>query len=73
MSKITTKQELFAEARDLIVQGVASDLAACCEDGYRITGVDLAECALDQLYGRIEFDLTPQLEKKLAKSLDYYT
>ena len=73
MSKITTKQELFAEARNLIVQGVASDLAACCEDGYRITGVDLAECAIDQLFHRIEFDVTEKMEKELAKTLNYYT
>jgi hypothetical protein len=66
--KITNEDELASEASNLACQGMASDLAQVG----RVTPKILAECVIDQLYGRIEFEITPKVQKNLAKSLAYY-
>jgi hypothetical protein len=72
--KITNEKEFISAAYDAVGNGLVSDLASCM-DGEPVTGEHIADCLCDTLYEDFDgsFEITWELRKRLAKSMEYYT
>jgi hypothetical protein len=69
---IKTKEEFIGAVRELVNQGMVSDLA---EMGEPLTAMDVAECGVDTVFSQNQvqgIEPTDKLLKEIAKIMKYY-